>query len=164
MNAWPLTFLLLIAPLVVAAQRPTAEAARSAVSFWPLDARTGAVVFVAPMSHPAVSALTQAEHVRAWLTQTCGPSWSELAGGVDSAQLYRGQLRGAHAGVELKFALRVSRQAGSWQYRLFTCEVRSPTGSEVVHWLPLHQLLDDPDFQPHVLSFQQQLQRTLPRL
>ena len=141
-----------------------AEAARPLGSFWPLDARTGAVVFVAPTSRLAVSVLAQAEHVRAWLNQTCGPNWSELASGTDSAQLYQGQLRGVHAGVLLRFALRVSRQAGSWQYRLFACEVRSPTGSDIVHWLPLHRLLDDPDFRPDVLRFQQQLQRLLPSL
>jgi hypothetical protein len=164
MNMRPLTFLLLVAPFAAVAQRPTAEVAQPAESFWPLDARTGAVVFVAPMSRPSVPALAQAEHVRAWLSQACGTSWSELASGADSVQLYQGQLRGVHAGVELRFALRVNRHAGGWQYQLFACEVRSPTGSEVVHWLPLHRLLDDPDFRPDVLSFQQQLQRALPGL
>jgi hypothetical protein len=64
MNMRPLTFLLLVAPFVAAAQRPTAEAARTAMSFWPLEARTGAVAFMAPMSRSAVSALAQAEYVR----------------------------------------------------------------------------------------------------
>jgi hypothetical protein len=64
-------------------------------------------------------------------------------------------------GVGLRFAVRLSREPVGWQYRLFACEVRSPTGTEMVHWLPLHRLLDDPDFRPDVLRFQQQLQRAL---
>ncbi len=157
-------WLLLLVGLPAAAQRPTAEAASPGSSFWPLDARTGRVAFTAPTARPTASALWQAEHVRAWLTQACGTAWSELRVGADSAQLYQGQVPGVHAGVELRFDLRVSRQPTGWQYRLFACEVRSPTGAEVVHWLPLHRLLDDPDFRADVLRFQQQLQRALPGL
>ena len=146
------------------AQRPTAEVARLATSFWPLDARTGAVVFVAPVAQPTASALAQAEHLRIWLTKVCGTEWSELRAGAESAQLYRGQLLGVHAGVSLRFAVRLSRAPAGWQYQFFACEVRSPTGTDVVHWLPLHRLLDDPDFRPDVLSFQQQLQRALMEL
>jgi hypothetical protein len=66
--------------------------------------------------------------------------------------------------VALRFAVRLTRATSGWQYRLFASEVRSPTGTEVVHWLPLHRLLDDPDFRPDIQSFQQQLQLALPRL
>lgn len=162
MKGWLLCFLL--AAGSARAQRPTAEAGRTAASFWPLDARTGTVVFTAPTIRPAASALWQAEHVRSWLTLTCGTAWSELRAGADSAQLYQGQLRGVHAGVKLRFAVRLQREPTGWQYWLFAGEVRSPTGTEVVHWLPLHRLLDDPDFQPDIRHFQQQLQRTLSNL
>lgn len=165
MKAWGFYFLLLAHAAPAAAQRPTAEAARPAGGFWPLDARTGTVVFAAPVAHPTAPALTQAEHLRAWLTQTCGPAWSELqSGAADSAQLYQGQLRGVHAGVVLTFALRVSRQPTGWQYRLFACQVSSPTTAGITHWLPLHRLLEDADFRPDVRRFQQQLQRALPGL
>ena len=146
------------------AQRPTAEATHITTSFWPLDARTGTVAFTAPTAQPAASALWQAEHLRGWLRQTCGTAWGEWRVAADSAQLYQGQLPGVHAGVRLRFAVRLQRAPTGWQYRLFACEVRSPTGMEVVHWLPLHRLLDDPDFRPDISSFQQQLQRALPNL
>jgi len=162
MNRWLYYFLFTTSTAM--AQRPTAEAVRTATIFCPLDARTGTVVFTAPTARPAAAALWQAEHLRSWLTQTCGTAWGELRVGADSVQLYQGQLRGVHAGVGLRFAVRLSREAGSWQYRLFACEVRSPTGTNVVHWLPLHRVLDDPDFRPDVLRFQQQLQRALPGL
>jgi hypothetical protein len=166
MNRWLYYFLFTTGTAL--AQRPTAEAARSATSFWPLDARTGAVVFTGPTARPSASALWQAEHLRTWLTQACGREWSELRvevrAGADSAQLYRGQLRGMHPDVGLRFAVRVRRELAGWQYQLFACEVRSPTGTAIVHWLPLHRLLDDPDFRPDVRSFQSQLQRTLPGL
>lgn len=165
MKAWGFYFLLLLARAApAAAQRPTAEAARPAGGFWPLDARTGTVVFAAPVAHPTASALAQAEHVRAWLPQVCGSAWSELASGADSTQLYQGQFRGMHAGVGLTFALRVNRRPMGWQYRLFACQVSSPTNAGITHWLPLHRLLDDADFRPDVRCFQQQLQRALPGL
>jgi hypothetical protein len=91
--------------------------------------------------------------------QTCGTEWSELRAGADSAQLYQNQLRGVQVGVGLRFAVRLSRAPAGWQYRLFACEVRSPTGTDVVH-----RLLDDPYFRPDMLSFQQQLQRALLKL
>lgn len=161
MKAWLCCFLLLAGP--AAAQRPTAEAARPAVAFWQFDAPTGTVAFTAPTACPTATALQQAEHLRAWLTRTCS-TWAELAADVDSTQHYRGQLAGVHAGVTLTFAVRVSRGPAGWQYRLFACQVSSPTGAGLVHWLPLHRLLDDPDFRPDVLSFQQQLRQALPRL
>jgi hypothetical protein len=102
--------------------------------------------------------------VRAWLTSTCGKAWSELQTASDSTQLYQGRLQGVHAGVVLNFALRISRQPNGWQYRLFACQVSSPTNAGITHWLPLHRLLEDSDFRPDVRSFQQQLQRTLPGL
>jgi hypothetical protein len=84
---------------------------------------------------------------------------------ADSTQLYQGQLRGVHAGVTLRFAVQVRRQVAGWQYTLLAFQVRFPAGDpNVVHWLPLHRLLDDPNFRPDVDSFQQQLQRALPRL
>ena len=159
MKAWLFGLVFLAGPAV--AQRPTAESTRPVSIFWPLDARTGTVIFTAPTARPTASALWQAEHLRAWLTQICGSEWSELRAEADSSQLYQGQLRGVHAGVALRFGVRVSRQLPGWQYRLFACEVRSPTGTDVVHWLPLHRLLDDPDFRPDVTRFQQQLQRAL---
>ena len=159
MKGWLLWLVLAAGP--VRAQRPTAEAVRAAVSFWPLDARTGTVAFTAPTARPAASALWQAEHVRSWLTQTCGTAWSELQASADSTHLYQGQLRGVHAGVGLRFAVRLPRPPTGWQYRLSACEVRSPTGADVAHWLPLHRLLDDVDFRSDVLSFQQQLQQAL---
>lgn len=162
MKGWLLWLLLAAGP--VHAQRPTAEAARAPVSFWPLEARTGTVVFTAPTIRPAASALWQAEHVRDWLTQLCGTSWGEQQAGTDSVQLYQGQLQGVHAGVALRFAVRLKRKAAGWHYQLGACEVRSPTGTEVVHWLPLHRLLDDPDFRPDVKYFQQRLQLALPSL
>lgn len=162
MKGWLLWFFL--ATGSVSAQRPTAEAAHEASGFWPLDARTGTVVFAAPTTQPAASALWQAEHLRSWLTQTCGTAWGELRVATDSVQLYQGQLRGIHTGVGLRFAVRLQREPTGWQYRLLACEVRSPTGTEVVHWLPLHRLLDDPDFRPDINSFQQQLQRALPNM
>jgi hypothetical protein len=111
-----------------------------------------------------VPALVQAEHLRAWLTSTCS-TWSEQQAQADSTQLYHGQLRGVHAGVVLRFAVQVRRQQSSWQYMLLAFQVRSPTGEpDLVHWLPLQRLLDDPDFRPDVASFQQQLQRALPML
>lgn len=162
MNRWLYYFLFTTSTAL--AQRPTAEAARPATSFWPLNARTGTVVLSGSTARPVAPALWQAEHLRAWLNQTCGPAWSEFRTRTDSVQLYQGQLRGVHAGVELRFALRLSRNSTGWQYRLFACEVRSPTDTEVVHWLPLHRLLDDLNFRPDIVSFQQQLQRALVRL
>jgi hypothetical protein len=164
MNWWAYYFLFTTS--AAAAQRPTAEAAKVATSFWPLNARTGTVVFTAPTARPAASALWQAEHLRNWLAQACGEEWSELRSGsaADSAQLYRGQLPGVHAGVQLRFAVLVRREPAGWRYQLFAGEVRSPTGTEIVHWLPLHRLLDDPDFRSDVRSFQHQLQRALPGL
>lgn len=155
----------LLVALPAAAQRPVAEAARPVVAFWPLDPRTGAVSFTGPMRQPAVPALVQAEHARAWLAGTCTGGWGEIQAGADSAQLYQGQLRGVHVGVGLRFALRLARRPAGWQYQLLGFEVRSPTGRpDVVHWLPLHRLLDDPDFRPDVLDFQQQLQKALDKL
>jgi hypothetical protein len=104
-------FWFLLAAGPASAQRPTAEVAHAPASFWPLDPRTGTVVFTAPTARPAAAALWQAEHVRSWLTQTCGTSWGELQVGADSAQLYTGQLRGMHAGVALRFAVRLNRTA-----------------------------------------------------
>ncbi len=162
MKTWLFCFLLSASS--AAAQRPTAEAAKPAVSFWPLEARTGTVVFTAPPRSPNAPALRQAEHVRTWLTSTCGKDWSELQTATDSTQLYQGRLPGVHTGVVLNFALRLSRQPMGWQYHLFACQVSSPTKAGITHWLPLHRLLDDPDFRPDVRSFQQQLQQALPAL
>ena len=70
-----------------------------------------------------------------------------------------------HAGVALRFAVQVRRERAGWQYTLLAFRVRSPTGNpDLVHWLPLERLLDDRDFGPDITSFQQQLQRALPRL
>ncbi|MVN78100.1 hypothetical protein GO988_17355 [Hymenobacter sp. HMF4947] len=146
------------------AQRPTAEAAPPAVSFWPLDAATGTVVFTAPTARPRVPALGQAEHLRAWLSSTCA-DWTELPSQADSTQFYRGQLRGVHAGVLLNFAVRVSRRPlVGWQYMLLGFRVGAPTGAGLVQWVPLHRVLDDRDYQSDLTSFQQQLQRALPGL
>jgi hypothetical protein len=38
-----------------------------------------------------------------------------------------------HAGLVLNFALRVSRQYSGWQYRLFACQVSSPTNAGITH-------------------------------
>lgn len=122
------------------------------------------MVFNGPTAHPLAPGLAQAEHLRAWLTSTCA-TWTELQTQADSTQRYQGQLRGVHAGVALRFAVQLRRQAAGWQYTLLAFQVRSPTGDpNLVHWLPLHRRLDDPDFRPDVASFQQQLQRALPRL
>lgn len=162
MKAWLVLFLLLAGP--AAAQRPTAEPARPATSFWPINYPTGTVVFSGPTVHPLAPGLAQAEHLRTWLTSTC-VTWAELQAQADSTQLYRGQLRGVHAGVALRFAVQVRWQRAGWQYTLLAFQVRSPTGGpDLVHWLPLRGLLDDPDFRPDVASFQQQLQRALPTL
>jgi hypothetical protein len=83
---------------------------------------------------------------------------------TDSTQLYQGELAGVHAGVTLRFVMQLRRQPAGWQYRLLAFRVRSPTRSEVVHWLPLQRLLDDADFRPDVQHFQQQLQQALPSL
>ncbi|MGI4872691.1 MAG: hypothetical protein ACRYFX_16140 [Janthinobacterium lividum] len=57
---------------------------------------------------------------------------------TDSSQLYRGQLRGVHEGVGLRFLVRLSRRPAGWRYQLLRFEVRSPTGQPgLVHWLPL---------------------------
>lgn len=155
---------LLVVAGPIAAQRPTAEVARSAVSFWPLDPQTGAVAFSGAVVRPTAPALAQAEHARAWLTSTCS-TWVELQTSADSAQLYQAQLRGVHAGVALRFLVRLSRRPAGWHYQLVLFEVCSPTGHpDVVHYLPLQRLLNDPDFRPDVASFRQQLQRALPRL
>ncbi|RZJ94889.1 MAG: hypothetical protein EOO60_01980 [Hymenobacter sp.] len=147
-----------------AAQRPTAEAAKPAVSFWPINYPTGTVVFTAPTARPLASALIQAECLRAWLTSICS-TWTELQTQADSTQLYQGQLRGVHAGVALRFAVQVRREQTGWQYNLLAFRVRSPTGNpDLVHWLPLERLLDDRDFGPDIMSFRQQLQQALPRL
>ncbi|MGI4872856.1 MAG: hypothetical protein ACRYFX_16985 [Janthinobacterium lividum] len=154
--------LLLATP--AAAQRPTAEAARPAGAFWPTNARTGVVAFTGPLRQPTAPALAQAEHLRAWLTSTC-TTWSEVQTSADSAQLYRGQLAGVHEGVGLRFLVRLSRRASGWRYQLLLFDVRSPTGQPgLVHWLPLHRLLNDPDFRPDVADFQRQLQQALPGL
>lgn len=162
MKCWLLLLLVTISPAV--AQRPTAEAANPAVSFWPINYPTCTVVFTAPTVRPLASALVQAEHLRIWLTTTCS-TWTELQTQVDSTQLYQGQLRGVHAGVALRFAVQVRRERAGWQYVLLAFRVRSPTGNpDLVHWLPLERLLDDRDFGPDITSFQQQLQLALPSL
>jgi hypothetical protein len=159
---WLLLFLLVAGP--AAAQRPTAEAARPATPFWPINYPTGTVVFTAATARPFAPALTQAEHLRAWLASTCS-TWTELQTQKDSTQLYQGQLSGVHAGVALRFAVQVRREQAGWQYILLAFRVRSPTGyPDLVHWLPLERLLDDRDFRPDIASFQQQLQRALPTL
>lgn len=160
-----LLLLLGVSPVAPAlAQRPTAERARPvASSFWPLDGPTGTVVFRGPTAQPLVPALRQAEHLRAWLRRTCS-SWTELQTQADSTQLYQGQLAGVHPGVALRFTLQLRRGPAGWQYQLLAFQVRSPTRSDSVHWLPLARLLDDPDFRPDVRRFQQQLQRALPGL
>lgn len=162
MKAWLLVLLLLAGPAV--AQRPLAEPAGLPVAFWPINYPTGTVVFTAPTAHPLAPALAQAEHLRAWLTSTCS-TWEELQTQADSTQLYQGQLRGVHVGVVLQFAVQVRRERAGWQYMLLAFRVRSPTGNpDLVHWLPLEKLLDDRDFRPDIISFQQQLQRALPTL
>jgi hypothetical protein len=157
-------FFLLLTAGPVAAQRPTAEPARLATSFWPLDAVTGTVVFTGPTRQPLAPALVQAEYLRAWLTSTCS-TWAELPSQVDSTQYYRGQLRGVHEGVALSFAVRVSRRPlVGWQYMLLGFRVGAPTGEGLVQWAPLQRVLEDRDYQLDLRSFQQQLQRALPSL
>lgn len=154
-----LCFLLLAGP--VAAQQPTAEALCQPVPLWPINYPTGTVVFSGPTARPLGPSLTQAEHLRAWLTSTCS-TWTELQTQADSTQLYQGQLRGVHAGVALRFAVQVRREQAGWQYILLAFRVRSPTGNpDLVHWLPLERLLDDRDFRPDIDSFRQQLQQAL---
>jgi hypothetical protein len=144
------------------AQRATAEPARVATSFWPLDAVMGTVVFTwQPLAH----ALVQAEHLRAWLISTCS-MWTELTTSqADSTQYYRGRLRGVHQDMALSFAIRVSRrQLVGWQYMLLGFRVGAPTGEGLVQWAPLQRVPEDRDDQVDLRSFQQQLQRTLPGL
>ena len=162
MKRWLLLFLFL--SYSASAQLPTAEAAKPAVLFWPINYPTGTVVFTAPTARPLASALVQAEYMRTWLASTCS-DWDELRAQADSTQLYRGRLLGVHAGVALRFAVQVRRERTGWQYMLLAFQVRSPTGNpDLVHWLPLEKLLDDRDFRPDIISFQQQLQRALPTL
>lgn len=161
MKAYFFCLLLPAGPAV--AQRLTAEAARPTTSFWPLDVPTGTVVFTGRPAQPLAPALGQAQHLRAWLTSTCA-SWAEVASPGDSIQYYRGQLRGVHTGVVLRFTVRVSRPPTGWQYMLVGFRVGAPTGAGLVQWVPLHRLLNDPDFRPDVQRFQQQLQRALPTL
>ena len=161
MKYWLSLFLLTASP--AAAQRPTAEALRSAVPFWPIDYPTGTVVFAGLTARPLASALAQAEHLRTWLTSTCS-TWAELQTQADSTQLYQGQLHGVHAGVALRFAVQVRRQPTGWQYMLLGFRVGAPTGADLVQWVPLQQVLEDRDYQVDVRSFQQQLQRSLPAL
>lgn len=162
MKAWLPIFLLLAT--TAAAQRPTAEAARVPTPFWSTDATTGTVVFRSSGVRPLVPVLAQAEHLRSWLTSTCS-TWTELNSQADSTQLYQGQLPGVHTGVALRFTMQVRQQRAGWEYILLAFQVRSPTGDpDLVHWLPLHRLLTDPDFRPDVASFQQQLQQALPML
>lgn len=156
-------FLLLALALPARAQRPTAEPVRPVVGFWPLDAASGAVVFAGPAAHPGPTPLDNAEHLRAWLTGA-GATWSEYQSGNDSTLLFRGQLAGVHPGVVLAFALRARLRATGFYYRLALFEVGAPNGEGLVHWMPLHRRLDDPDFRPDVARFQQQLQRALPQL
>lgn len=145
MKDWFLYLLLLASP--AAAQRPT-----------------GTIVFAGPTAQPRAPALRQAEHLRAWLAHTCA-TWSELAGQPDSTQYYRGQLAGVHPDVVLSFAVRVSRRPlVGWQYLLLGFRVGAPTRAGLVQWVQLHRLLDDPDFRPDMLDFQQQLQHALPTL
>lgn len=160
----PLTVLLFMAQPMLA-QRPTAErAAPAGNSFWPVDRPTGTVVFVGPTARPQASNRWQAEHLRTWLTQTCA-RWGEVQTQRDSTQLYQGELAGVHAGVALRFILQLRRlPLVGWQYQLLAFQVRSPTRTDVVHWLPLHRLLDDADFRPDVRHFQQLLQQALPTL
>jgi hypothetical protein len=160
-KAWLLFLLLLAGP--APAQRPTAEAAQPQVAFWPLNYPTGTVVFTGPTVRPLAPALTQAEHLRAWLTSTCS-TWTELQTQTDSTQLYQGQLRGVHAGVALRFAVQVRRQRAGWQYTLLGFRVGAPTGAGLLQWVPLQRVLDDQDYRVDVGSFQQQLQQALPRL
>lgn len=159
MKIWLLCPLLGAGP--AAAQRPTAEAARLATSCWPLDAVTGTVVVAGPLAQPLAPALVPAEHLRAWLAHAC-PQWSELPSQVDSTQYYRGQLWGAHAGVRLSFAVRVSRRPlMGGQYLLLGFRVDAPTGEGLVQGGALPQVLADWDYQPNLARFQRQLQRTL---
>lgn len=119
------------------------------------------MVFRGPTAQPQAAAHWQAKHLRHWLAQTC-PQWEELQTLADSTQLYQGELPGEHASVVLRFAVQLRRLPGDgWQYQLLVFQVRSPTRSEVMHWLSLHQLLDDPDFRPDMVRFQQQLQQAL---
>lgn len=155
--------MLLALALPAWAQRPTAEPARPTVGFWPLDAASGTVVFAGPAAHPGPTPLANAEHLRAWLTGA-GATWSEYQSGNDSTLLFRGQLAGAHPGVVLAFAVRARLRTAGLYYRLALFEVGAPNGEGLVQWIPLHRLLDDPDFRPDVTHFQQQLQWALPGL
>lgn len=164
MRVRPVLFgLLLLSARPALAQRPVAEMRSPAGGFWAVDYR-GLVGFTGPAARPQVGPLAQAEHVRAWLTRTCGTSWQEQQTGQDSVQVYRGQLTGKHVGTILTFTLRLARQPGGWVYRLGSCQVGAPTGEGQVQWLPLHRVLGEVDFQADVQAFQRQLQGTLPSL
>lgn len=128
--------LLLAMVLPVQAQRPTAAPPRAPISFWPLDAASGTVVFAGPAAHPGPTLLANAEHLRAWLTGA-GVTWSEYQSGNDSTLLFRGQLAGAHPGVVLAFALRARLRTTGFYYRLALFEVAAPNGEGFMHWMPL---------------------------
>lgn len=70
------TFFSLLLAGPAAAQRPTAKATKPPADFWSVDATTGMVVLRSLTAGPLVSALTQTEHLRAWLTGTCS-TWGE---------------------------------------------------------------------------------------
>jgi len=140
-----------------------AEVTQVSGSFWPLEVTTGTVRFTGPTVHPLAAGLRQAEHLRAWLANTCA-GWQELKTQADSTQRYQGQLRGVHAGVVLRFAVRLHRQPAGWQYYLLAFQVGAPTGEGLVQYVPLAQVLADADYRVDVASFQQQLQRALPQL
>lgn len=132
-------------------------------AFWPTTAY-GIYNFSGPTAHPAASALQQAKFVRAWLKQTCGPAWSELATVADSSQWYQGHLRGVRPGVVLAFFLSLKQQPTGWQYTLSVALVSSPAITGTGPWQAFSTVLLNVDSLPDMRSFQRQLQQALPNL
>jgi hypothetical protein len=153
--------ILLAAP--AQAQRPTAEYLPSPTAFWPVDPATGTVIFAGHSHQRGERPEESAQYVREWLTASFS-RWEEWKSANPSTLLFVAYLRGQHPGVELRCQLVARLEREGFRYSLTQFTVGAPTGEGRMQWQRLDRLLDDTDFRPDIVHFQQGLQHALPNL
>jgi|GEM_PF-2794701 len=145
------------------AQRPTAEPLRPAVTFWPLDAGTGNVVFNGQSHHSSETPTQAALRLRWWL-MTCFANWRESSNSSQDKPGFWVELDGEHSHVVLRCWFAVELEHDGFRYSLSRFQVGAPTGAGLMQWHELHRLLNDPDFRPDIAEFKVQLQQALAQL
>ena len=71
--------------------------------------------------------------------------------------LFRASMRSLARGVELQFTLRTVVHLRGYRYQVANLEIGAPTQGGLVQWLPLHRVLNNPDFRPEVDEFRTRL-------